>query len=185
MQQLRYSTSAAAAHGLTRDAAAHAEQVVRQLRCGGDLLQPLADFLTAMRSPEAEAFAAAAVAAGAVEALEKVMRGEVGCCSGDEGAAQTLAASVMVRLMPHDGGTALARFITDKGAVIIGQGRGCGGAAALKPWQSTGHTSASVLAEGRCALSCAKQSHRDALCPVQLRGELQPCRMLCETSGTM
>ena len=152
MQQLRYSTLAAAVDGLTRDAAAYAQHLVSQLRCS-DPMQPLADFLTAMRSPDAEEMAAAAVAAGAIEALERIMRGEVGC--KEEGGSQVLAAAALARLMAHDGGAALARCITDKGAVIIGPARGCSGAAALKAWRSTGQSCARVLAEGERALFVA------------------------------
>ena len=83
MQQLRYSTSAAAADGLTREPRAHALQLVRRLERSHDAafrddpLAALADFFTALRSPDGETVAAAAAAAGAVEALERMMRGEV------------------------------------------------------------------------------------------------------------
>jgi hypothetical protein len=152
MHTLRYSSSAAAADGLTPDPKAHGEHLVRKLACGSGLLQALADFVTALRSPDAKIIADSAAAAGAIEALERVMRGEVG--SENEGAAQALAAVAMTRLMPHNGGQALARFITDKGGMIIGQGRGCSGAAPLRAWSSAGHTCASFLAEGRGTLHC-------------------------------
>jgi hypothetical protein len=152
VQTLRFSTSAAAADGLTRDPAAHGQQLTRELACGSNLLQALADLITALRSPDAEVIAASAAAAGAIEALERVMRGEVG--GADVGAAQALAAVALTRFMPHNGGQALARFITDKGDMIVGQGRGCGAAAPLKAFSSTGHTCASFLAEGRSALHC-------------------------------
>ncbi len=77
MQQLRYCTSAAAADGLARDPASYAQLLVRHLRCGGSALEPLADFVTVLRSPDADVVAAAAVAAGVIEALERLMRGEV------------------------------------------------------------------------------------------------------------
>ncbi len=159
MQQLRYSTSAAAADGLTRDPRAHALQLVRRLERSDDAafrddpLAALADFFTALRSPDGETVAAAAAAAGAVEALERMMRGEVEGKQG--GAVQALAARALTRLVRHNGGAALARFVTDKGAMIVGQGRGCSGAAALKAWGGggEGHTCASFLAEGECAVA--------------------------------
>jgi hypothetical protein len=146
MQQLRYSTSAAAADGLARDPASYAQLLVRRLRCGGSALEPLADFVTVLRSPDADVVAAAAVAAGVIEALERLMRGEVEL--KEEGAVQTLAAVALTRLIPHNGGAALARFVTDKGGVIIGEARGCSGAAALKAWPGTGLSGAAALAEG-------------------------------------
>lgn len=150
VQQLRYSTSAAAAEGLTREPAAYAQQLVRRLGSSSGALEPLAELLTALRSPDAEVIAASSVAAGVIELLERAMRGEVG--SADEGAVQALAAVVLTRLMPHNGGLALARCITDKGALIIGQARGCSGAAPLKAWSAAGHTCASYLAEGTSTL---------------------------------
>jgi hypothetical protein len=158
MRTLRYSTSAAAADGLLRNPAAYGEHLVRQLACNSSL-QTLADFVTALRSPDAEVIAEAAAAAGAIEELERVMRGEVG--GGDEGALQALAAIALTRLMRQNGCQALAKFITDKGAMIIGQGRGCGGAAPLKAWSSAGHTCTSFLAEGMSKLNCEEWLRRD------------------------
>jgi hypothetical protein len=150
VQQLRYSTSAAAADGLTREPAAYAELLVRRLGCSSNLLEPLAELLTALRSPDAEVIAASSAAAGVIDLLERAMRGEVG--SSEERAVQALAAVVMTRLMLQNGGAALARCITDKGALIIGQSRGCKGAAPLKAWSTAGYTCASFLAEGKSTL---------------------------------
>ena len=177
MQQLRFSTSAAAADGLTRDCSIWAAHLVRQLRCGSDPLEPLADFLTAMSSPDAAVVGAAAAAAGAVEVLEKLMRGEA--AGREEGAVQALAAAAMTRLIPHsDGcGAALARFITVKGAVVIGAGRGCSGAAALKTWRIAGQTCASVLAEGRRAPCCVELCECHVTFAGQLRRGLPVCKL--------
>ncbi len=68
---------------------------------------------------------------------------------------QTLAAVALTRLIPHNGGAALARFVTDKGGVIIGEVRGCSGAAALKAWPGAGQSGAAALAEGESRRSAA------------------------------
>jgi hypothetical protein len=185
MQQLRYSTSAAAADGLARDPASYAQLLVRRLRCGG-ALEPLADFVTVLRSPDAEIVAAAAVAAGVIEALERLMRGEVEVEGKEEGAVQTLAAVALTRLIPHNGGAALARFVTDKGGVIIGEARGCSGAAALKAWSGCG-SGAAVLQEGesRVAALCSICSGSVTCDKWQLQRGLLRCRLRCRTSATM
>jgi hypothetical protein len=156
--QLRYSTSAAAADGLTRDPRAHAQQLVRRLERSDDAalcedpLAALADFLTALRSPDGDAVAAAAAAPGVIEALERMLRGEVD--GKDRDSMQALAACALARLIHRNGGAAaaLARCITDKGAMIVGQGRGCSGAAALKVLRREGHTCAGFLAESAYTL---------------------------------
>ena len=79
----------------------------------------------------------------------------------DDRGVQGLTAGVRARLLPHNGGAALARCITDNGALIIGQTRGCNGAAPLKAWSTAGHTCASFLAEGMSKLNCEEWLRRD------------------------
>jgi hypothetical protein len=146
MQQLDCSSSSAAIKGLAGNPAAEAENLVRLLRCSSNPVEPLADFLTSLRSPDAEAVAAAAASAGVIEVLERLLRGEIG--SVEEDAAQALAAAAMTRLIEHNGGDALAKLISDKGAVIVGPGRGSSGAAPLKPWPDSDLNCARYLAEG-------------------------------------